>query len=105
MLVLSSSLRHLDRTQAVPQPEPQAPPAVHPVTEIRADSSGSAGVALPSTPVEPPGLHPQSSAAAAPAADPAAPGETPLMRQRLGEDLFRLVQVSAIWSDDKLLTF
>ncbi|XP_045922847.1 ciliogenesis and planar polarity effector 1 isoform X1 [Micropterus dolomieu] len=81
--------------QAHPHPEPQALPAVQPEAEIHAEHSGSIGVLLPNTPVDPPSLQPQSSMASAPAADSTAPNQTlssQPMRQRLGEDLFRLVQ-------------
>lgn len=96
--VLSLSHSHAKSLQATPQPEPQALPTVQPVAEICAVVSGSAGVLLPNTPVDPPSLQPQSSTAGAPAADSTAPNQslssqTPPMRQRLGEDLFRLVQV------------
>lgn len=92
--VLSLSHCHAKSLQATPQPEPQALPTLRPVAEI----SGSAGVLLPNTPVDPPSLQPQSSTAGEPAADSTAPNQslssqTPPMRQRLGEDLFRLVQV------------
>lgn len=67
------------------------------MAEVHAELFGSAGVLLPNTPVDPPSLQPQSSTAGAPTADPTAPNQplstTPPMRQRLGEDLFRLVQV------------
>lgn len=91
-----------DRTLVVPQPEPQAPPppsstpssapptpppAVHP----------AADTLFPVTDmpvVESPGLHPQCSPSAAPPAESTALGQPPQLRQRLGDDLIRLVQVA-----------
>ncbi|XP_034064419.1 ciliogenesis and planar polarity effector 1 isoform X2 [Gymnodraco acuticeps] len=83
--------------EAPPHEEPQAVPTVQPEAVADAQPSGSTGVLLPNTPVDPPSLQPQSSTAGAPPAEPTAPDQ-PLfnqispMRQRLGEDLFRLVQ-------------
>ncbi|GAA6217096.1 uncharacterized protein C5orf42 homolog [Lates japonicus] len=83
--------------QAPPHPEPQAPPIVQPEASVHAERTDSTGVLLPNTPVDPPSLQPQSSTAGAPTAVSTAPNQlsstqTPPMRQRLGEDLFRLVQ-------------
>ncbi|XP_032394686.1 ciliogenesis and planar polarity effector 1 isoform X3 [Etheostoma spectabile] len=77
------------RLQDPPHREPQALPTVQPEAAAHAE--------LPNTPVDPPSLQPQSSTAGAPTADSTAPhqplsNQTPQMRQRLGEDLFRLVQ-------------
>ncbi|XP_056875211.1 ciliogenesis and planar polarity effector 1 isoform X3 [Takifugu flavidus] len=52
---------------------------------------------LPNTPVDPLNVQPQSSTTGAPASDFIGPDQTPFtqcppLRQRLGEDLFRLVQ-------------
>lgn len=74
----------------------QALPAVQP--EVHAELSGPTEVPFTNMPVDPPSLQPQSSTAGASAADSTAPNQpltnqTPEMRQRLGEDLFRLVQV------------
>ncbi|XP_073334518.1 ciliogenesis and planar polarity effector 1 [Pagrus major] len=92
----SSSLHsHAKSLQAPPPSEPHALPAVQP--EVHAELSGPTGMPFTNTPVDPPSLQPQSSTAGAPAADSTAPSQpltnqTPEMRQRLGEDLFRLVQ-------------
>ncbi|XP_076614742.1 ciliogenesis and planar polarity effector 1 [Chaetodon auriga] len=93
----SSTFLHNRTTslQAPPHSEPQALPPAQP--EVRAELSGSTGVLLPSSPVDPPSLQPQSSTAGAPTVDSTAPSQpqsaqTPPMRQRLGEDLLRLVQ-------------
>lgn len=106
---LSSSHSHAQSLQATPQPEPQALPAAQPVAETPAESFILAGGLLPDTPVDPPSLQPQSFTASAPAAEPTAPsqsssGQTPPLRQRLGEDLYRLVQVSPDWPEEKLWT-
>lgn len=80
----------VDRTQAVPQLEPQAPPpslpqplppAVHPAADT------------PLALTQSPSLHPPSSTSAAPLVDHAALSQPPPLRQRLGDDLIRLVQV------------
>ncbi|KAG8010704.1 Protein JBTS17 [Nibea albiflora] len=84
-----------------PHPEPQALPAVQPEVDVHVERPAEAARApLLDTPVDPPSLQPQSSTAGAPTADPTAPSQplstqTPPMRQRLGEDLFRLVQTQA----------
>ncbi|XP_071321560.1 ciliogenesis and planar polarity effector 1 [Trachinotus anak] len=83
--------------QAPPHPEPLALPVVQPEASAHTELSDSTGVLLPDTPVYPPSLQPQSSTAGAPTAVSTAPNQpsstqTPPMRQRLGEDLFRLVQ-------------
>ncbi|XP_029300430.1 LOW QUALITY PROTEIN: ciliogenesis and planar polarity effector 1 [Cottoperca gobio] len=93
----STSLHsHAKSLQAPPHPEPQALPTVQPEEEVHAEPSGSTGVLLPNSPVDPPSLQPQSSTAGPPTAEsiPNQPlsNQTPPMRQRLGEDLFRLVQ-------------
>lgn len=95
---LFCSLSHSDAKslQAPPPSEPQALPAVQP--EVHAELSGPTEVPFTNMPVDPPSLQPQSSTAGASAADSTAPNQpltnqTPEMRQRLGEDLFRLVQV------------
>ncbi|XP_078126837.1 ciliogenesis and planar polarity effector 1 isoform X7 [Sander vitreus] len=85
------------RLQDPPHPEPQAHPTVQPEAAAHAEPSDSPGMLLPNTPVDHPSLRPQSSTAGAPTADSTAPhqplsNQTPQMRQRLGEDLFRLVQ-------------
>ncbi|XP_044029035.1 ciliogenesis and planar polarity effector 1 isoform X2 [Siniperca chuatsi] len=95
---MSSSISlHAKSLQGPPHPEPQALPTVQPEAELDAELSGLTGVLLPNTPMDPPSLQPQSSAADAPAVDSTAPNQplstqAPPMRQRLGEDLFRLVQ-------------
>ncbi|XP_051268723.1 ciliogenesis and planar polarity effector 1 isoform X1 [Dicentrarchus labrax] len=86
-----------DSLQAATHPEPQALPTVQPEAEVHAELSSLTGVLLPNTPVDPPSLQPQSSTAGAPTVDFTAPNQplstqTEPMRQRLGEDLFRLVQ-------------
>lgn len=106
---LSSSHSHAQSLQATAQPEPQALPAAQPVAEIPAESFSLAGGLLPNTPVDPPSLQPQCSTASAPAAEPPAPGQpssgqTAPLRQRLGEDLYRLVQVSPDWPEEKIWT-
>ncbi|XP_034403492.1 ciliogenesis and planar polarity effector 1 [Cyclopterus lumpus] len=83
--------------QAPPYPEPQAHPAVRPEAEVQADPFGSIGMPPTNTHVAPPDIQPQSSAAGAATADSTTANQplfnqTPPMRQRLGEDLFRLVQ-------------
>ncbi|KAM9338429.1 ciliogenesis and planar polarity effector 1 [Symphorus nematophorus] len=88
---------HVQSLQAAPQPEPQVLPTVQPEAVVCTKLSGSVGGLLSNTPVDPPSLQPQSSTSGAPTADSTAPNqpfptETPPMRQRLGEDLFRLVQ-------------
>lgn len=82
--------------QAPPPSSPQARPAVQP--EVHAELPAPTGVPFTNMPVDPPSHQPQSSTAGAPAADSTAPNQlltnqTPEMRLRLGEDLFRLVQV------------
>ncbi|XP_060918031.1 ciliogenesis and planar polarity effector 1 [Labrus mixtus] len=91
---LPSQIRSL---QAPSHPEPQALPTVQPEAEVHAELSGPPGVLLPSTPVDNPHPQPQSALADAPADALATPSqplstENPQMRQRLGEDLYRLVQ-------------
>lgn len=95
---LFCSLSHSDAKslQAPPPSELQAVPAVQP--EVHAEPSGPTEVPFTNMPVDPPSHQPQSSTAGASAADSTAPNQplnnqTPEMRQRLGEDLFRLVQV------------
>ncbi|XP_056287984.1 ciliogenesis and planar polarity effector 1 isoform X2 [Pseudoliparis swirei] len=94
---------HDEGPQAPSYPEPQAPPTVQPEAEVQADPFGSIGMLPTNTHVAPPDLQPQSSAAAAATADtadtvdsttPSQPlsNQTLPMRQRLGEDLFKLVQ-------------
>ncbi|KAM6975927.1 LOW QUALITY PROTEIN: ciliogenesis and planar polarity effector 1 [Tautogolabrus adspersus] len=83
--------------QAPPHPEPQALPPVQPEPEVHAELCGPPEVLLRSTPVDPPLPQPQSSLAGAPTEASATPSqplstENPQMRQRLGEDLYRLVQ-------------
>ncbi|XP_040914910.1 ciliogenesis and planar polarity effector 1 [Toxotes jaculatrix] len=83
--------------QAPPHPQPQALPTVQPEASVHAELPDSTGGLLPNTPVDPPSLQPQSSTAGGPTAVFTAPNQpssshTPPMRQRLGEDLFRLVQ-------------
>ncbi|XP_027137955.1 ciliogenesis and planar polarity effector 1 isoform X4 [Larimichthys crocea] len=80
-----------------PHSESQALPTVQPEVDVHVERPASAIVPLPNTPVDPPSLQPQSSTAGAPTADSTVPDQplptqTPPMRQRLGEDLFRLVQ-------------
>ncbi|KAI3362297.1 hypothetical protein L3Q82_012605 [Scortum barcoo] len=88
---------HAQSLQAPLHTEPQALPAEQPEVKVPAELSGSTQMQLPSTPVDPPSLQPQSSMAGAPTVDSTVPNQ-PLstqispMRQRLGEDLFRLVQ-------------
>ncbi|XP_022617819.1 protein JBTS17 [Seriola dumerili] len=87
--------------QAPPHPEPQALLIVQPEASVHTEHSDSTGVQLPNTPIDPPSLQPQSSTAGAPTAFSTAPSQptssqTPPMRQRLGEDLFRLVQLQNI---------
>lgn len=100
MPVLLLSHSQAESLQAHSQPDPQALPTVQTGAHARPELSGSAGVPLANTPVGPPNLQQQSSTADAPADDSTAPNQplstqTPPMRQRLGEDLFRLVQVRA----------
>ncbi|XP_034459066.1 ciliogenesis and planar polarity effector 1 [Hippoglossus hippoglossus] len=83
--------------QAPLHPEPQALPPVQPKASVHTDVTDTVGGLFPDTPVDPPNLQPQSSMAGAPTPVSAAPdqplsNQPPQMRQRLGEDLFRLVQ-------------
>ncbi|KAM7392880.1 hypothetical protein PAMA_007814 [Pampus argenteus] len=90
---LQPSLGDLDVTPE--KEEPQALPTVQPEAAVHAHLSNSTGVEPPTTLVDPPGLQPQSSTPGAPTVVPTAhnqPSSAPPMRQRLGEDLFRLVQ-------------
>ncbi|XP_034751796.1 ciliogenesis and planar polarity effector 1 isoform X2 [Etheostoma cragini] len=85
----TSLLSPAKKLQDPPHHETQALPTVQPEATAHAE--------LPNTPVDPPSLQPQSSTAGAPTSDSTAPhqplsNQTPQMRQRLGEDLFRLVQ-------------
>lgn len=96
VLLLSHS--HAKSLQAPSQPDLQGLPIVQTGEEVGPELSGLAGAPLANTPVDPPSLQPRSSTAGAPAEDSTAPNQplstqTPPMRQRLGEDLFRLVQV------------
>lgn len=73
-----------------------APPAAQPKTTLLAELTDSVRVDLPNPAVTPPNHQPQSSTASAPTADSTSfnqPSVTSPTRQRLGEDLFRLVQV------------
>ncbi|XP_054468861.1 ciliogenesis and planar polarity effector 1 [Anoplopoma fimbria] len=94
----STSLQsHAESLQDPSYQEPQASPTVPPEAEVHEDPFGSIGVLLTNTHVAPPNLPPQSSTAGATTADSTAPSQplsnqTPPMRQRLGEDLIRLVQ-------------
>lgn len=90
---------HARSLQASPHPELQALSSVQPEASVHADLSPSTGVLLPNTPADPSTIHQQSSPAGAATPVSAAtnqplPTETPPVRERLGEDLFRLVQVS-----------
>ncbi|XP_047229174.1 ciliogenesis and planar polarity effector 1 isoform X4 [Girardinichthys multiradiatus] len=75
--------------------KPPAPPTVHTKPPRHAESSDLGGVALPNPDADQTRLQPQISTAGVPPAD-SATSTQPLitfpMRQRLGEDLFRLVQ-------------
>ena len=89
---------HPRSVQAPLHPEPQALPPVQPKASVHTDVTDTVGGLFPDTPVDPPNLQPQSSTAGAPTPVSAAPdqplsNQPPQMRQRLGEDLFRLVQV------------
>lgn len=90
--------RHARSLQASPHPELQALSSAQPEASVHADLSHSTGVLLPNTPADPPNIHSQSSPVGAAtdvstAPNQPLPTETPQMQQRLGEDLFRLVQV------------
>ncbi|XP_040012827.1 ciliogenesis and planar polarity effector 1 [Xiphias gladius] len=92
-----SSSTSLSQVQAPPHPEPQTLPTVQTEALVHAELTDSTGMLLPNTPVDPPSLQPQSSTAGGHTHVSTAPGQpssnqTPPMRQRLGEDLFRLVQ-------------
>eukprot|EP00064_Thunnus_orientalis_P007705 superscaffoldBa00000871_g7727 len=81
--------------KAPPHPEPEALPIVQPEAAVPAQLSESAGVLLPNALEDPPSLQPQSSTTSAPNVLPTVPNQpssAPPMRQRLGEDLYRLVQ-------------
>ena len=100
---------HAESLQAPPHPEPQALPTVQPETEVHAEPSGSTGALLPNITVDPRSLQPQSSTAGAPTVDSIAAKQplstqTPPTQQRLGEDLFRLVQVRRDLPKGKLWT-
>ncbi|KAK5616788.1 hypothetical protein CRENBAI_020476 [Crenichthys baileyi] len=75
--------------------KPPAPSTVHTKPPRHVESSDSGGVALPNPDADQTRLQPQISTAGVPPADSATstqPLITSPMRQRLGEDLFRLVQ-------------
>lgn len=79
-----------------PQPEPQVLPTVQPEPEPEPELSDPTGVQLHSTPVASPNL--QIPTAGAPTTDSTAPNQQSVpqsspLRQRVGDDLFRLVQV------------
>ncbi|KAK5852080.1 hypothetical protein PBY51_023582 [Eleginops maclovinus] len=93
----TSLLSHAISLEAPPPPDPRAVPPVQPEAVADAEPSGLTRLLLPHTSVDPPSLQPQSSTAGASTAAPSAPDQplfnlTSPMRQRLGEDLFRLVQ-------------
>ncbi|XP_013859180.1 uncharacterized protein C5orf42 isoform X2 [Austrofundulus limnaeus] len=74
---------------------PEAPPAAQPKTTLGAELTNSSRVHLPNPAVDPPNRQHQSSRVGAPAAESASfnqPSITSPIRQRLGEDLLRLVQ-------------
>ncbi|XP_069569860.1 ciliogenesis and planar polarity effector 1 isoform X2 [Brachyistius frenatus] len=73
-------------------PHPPAPPPAQPEASIHTEPSDSTGVLLPNTAADPPALQPRSSTADSTASNQQPPTQTPPIRQRLGEDLFRLVQ-------------
>ncbi|XP_023135531.2 ciliogenesis and planar polarity effector 1 isoform X2 [Amphiprion ocellaris] len=80
-----------------PHPEPSDPPTIQSQATVRAELSDSAAVLQPNTAVDPPTPQAQSSTDDAPTVDSTtanqpSTAQTPAMRQRLGEDLFRLVQ-------------
>ncbi|XP_008284693.1 uncharacterized protein C5orf42 [Stegastes partitus] len=80
-----------------PDPEPPAPPTIQPKATVHAELSDSAPALVPNPAVDPPAPQAQSSTADAPAVDSTtasqpSTAQTPAMRHRLGEDLFRLVQ-------------
>ncbi|XP_068191690.1 ciliogenesis and planar polarity effector 1 [Antennarius striatus] len=88
---------HTQSPQAPPLQEPRGVPAVQEEAEVHAELSGSVGLHHPNTPMDSSSLQPQNSEVDAPAANFTAPHQplpnlTPPMRQRLGEDLYRLVQ-------------
>ncbi|KAM9841669.1 LOW QUALITY PROTEIN: ciliogenesis and planar polarity effector 1 [Aulostomus maculatus] len=92
-----SSYSHAEDLQAPPYPQTQALPAVLPEDVVHAECSDSSGALPPNTPVGPQHPQPQSCSAGAPTVVPSEPSQpsssqTLPMRQRLGEDLFRLVQ-------------
>ncbi|XP_041826553.1 ciliogenesis and planar polarity effector 1 isoform X3 [Melanotaenia boesemani] len=72
-----------------------APPTVQPKTDVNAELSELNEVQLPNTTVDPPVFQPQNFSGGAPSAEsttPNLPLTTSSLRQRLGEDLLRLVQ-------------
>lgn len=84
--------------QEPPHSEPPAPATTQSEVGVQAEISDSADMRLPSSSAAPASLQPQSSRAAGPAADSTtsnqpSTAQIPPMRERLGEDLFRLVQV------------
>ncbi|XP_038152752.1 ciliogenesis and planar polarity effector 1 isoform X1 [Cyprinodon tularosa] len=88
---LSSSQSHYPPVK----PEPPALPDLHREPPPHAESPDSGPAPLPNPSTDQPSLQPQISTAGAPPPDcttPAPPLITPPMRQRLGEDLLRLVQ-------------
>ncbi|XP_074546537.1 ciliogenesis and planar polarity effector 1 isoform X2 [Halichoeres trimaculatus] len=95
---VSSSLQSQIRSlQAPPHPEPQAPPTSQPEAVVHAEVSPSPSVLRLNTQVDPPILQQQTPATCAPTEASAAPNpplltEDPRMRERLGEELYRLVQ-------------
>ncbi|XP_029025275.1 ciliogenesis and planar polarity effector 1 [Betta splendens] len=83
--------------QAPPHPEPQARSFVQPEALVHPELSHSSGGLLPNTASGSPNVHPQTSTAGEAAAvftasNQPLPTDAPPLRQRLGEDLFRLVQ-------------
>ncbi|XP_017266224.1 ciliogenesis and planar polarity effector 1 isoform X3 [Kryptolebias marmoratus] len=73
-------------------PEAPAPPSTQPKTTPCAEPTDSSRVHFPNPAVDPPNRQPQNSTAAADSASCNQPSVTSPIRQRLGEDLFRLVQ-------------
>lgn len=76
-------------------PERPALLTVEPQASVHTEPSDTSAILHPNTGVDPPSVQPQSSTTGATTADCVNLNQP--IRQRLGEDLFRLVQVRANW--------
>ncbi|XP_026029615.1 ciliogenesis and planar polarity effector 1 isoform X4 [Astatotilapia calliptera] len=95
--ISSSTSVHAGSVQEPPHPEPPAPSIIQSEATVQAETSDSAGMPPPKPSVAPSNFHPQSSTASgataySPNSNQPSTTHIPPMRERLGEDLFRLVQ-------------